>query len=1405
MEIGPNSKRPASSLSSILFVLATFVCSWFMSAPAFAQTPRITHEVIRDNKPRNSQGRDLWFSMAMNYVADADKWYELYVASPAKTSVRIALGSATEQKFEIGAEEVLVFKVPLAWEMTKSAVVEDKAVHVWSEDADLTAYLMSRNPATSDGMYIIPSIGWGTEYVVASFASYAYYTGPDLPSEFVVIANQNNTVVTITPTVDLRKGNSPTEVAHQKGKPFNVTLQKGQAVQYQCTYANGDMENFNLSGTVITSSKPVGVVAGVQCTNIPAENTACDHICDMLPPTRTWATTYYTGPFAKRVGGDGFLVVAKENGTTVYRTSSNGADRVHCILNKNETYMVHDVADASKWYSDKPFMLVQYCNSTDYPTPGANAQIGDPNMTVVNPVEQFEKFVLFQTPKISPGTGPFRNYVNIIVHKNAVNSTKFDGSGIGSKFSALPVGGTDYLVYRASDITPGAHTVTSDSGVGVYIYGYGWYESYAWTGAFGTRTFNSPDIVAPEVETPTECFTANIQFSDKELDASKLNAVDLDTIYNFEYNIDPNWQSGTGMSESFYDIKVIDPKKEAYIKVVIFDVAGNTATVISKYEPQIASIDPPLTDFGTVNVTRESKTVTITNDGKTDFNITTLKLQLGNKGFRLENPDLSPLAPGESREITVSFLAVVPETVGDTILFGDDCVLQQAVVIGNGGAPDYSVFGVDICPVVVGSQASSTVGRPIVSTDKGVYLKNSDGGDIWLDGITISNSTDFVYDPADPENPTLPLLIPRGGEVEIKVVYRPTSIAPASTDVIFEVRDMEDKIAKVTGCAIEPGAEIVFNISKPFDCVLPGTIEPYEFTIKSTGTATTRIKTVRKVGADADKFSDVKVFDGANNEITTWPKNLLPTEEWKVRTTFTPPVGVTGSFTATIEVVDDADVVIQNGIVTATGVTEYREFGYKAIPTFPTVNYKSLPISQPMTIENLTDVPISVSGIVPDIDNDPGTHPQAFSIDPSVVFPFTLGARETRDINVIFDPRVSSEKVQTVNFASRTSACEVKIAPLVANVSLGAFTATTYPDQEVFSCEQTIVPITVTGMPSITPAPLTIDIQGPDAANFAISGVTSGILLDADQSIDVPVVFTPNPSVAVQTYSAQVVFSYTNEHGETTVETRPLTGIAGGITASVVSDFAQKTAEAGDVVTLPIALNVAKLVTTLDLTTANLRKAHLVYTYNTDLLTVENNNLGTAVTGMPNGWVVDVVKSQQTATGLDLWLTGPNSLTDADLSLGQIRFAVRLPEKDETDEVRLETFELFGANDETFGQCVATSALGTQLNLVYRCGDAVYQQMMREGKLSTIDPLTPNPITNQKNVTFRYATSVPTPITLEIIDPLGNVVDRVVDNQQHEKGAFEVKYDVSNLQTGSYIYRLTSVGGASSQRFVVTK
>ncbi|HET6512751.1 MAG TPA: T9SS type A sorting domain-containing protein, partial [Candidatus Kapabacteria bacterium] len=575
----------------------------------------------------------------------------------------------------------------------------------------------------------------------------------------------------------------------------------------------------------------------------------------------------------------------------------------------------------------------------------------------------------------------------------------------------------------------------------------------------------------------------------------------------------------------------------------------------------------------------------------------------------------------------------------------------------------------------------------------------------------------------------------------------------------------------------------------------------------------TAIKGVTVTG-DANKFEspndatkDVLVTRQSNGAEVIFPAILQKGEVWNVRTLFRATPGENATYTMNVNVIDTNDQVIQNGTVTATASTEYKAYRYNNPPVFPAVPFNSAPITRDVEIENLTNVPIVVTDPPVPVFGGNSTHPQSFSVVSPAAnqWPITLGPNEKKIITIQFDPSVSSDPVQNVHLVPKSTACEDVPFTATAEISVGGITAGAYPTQEAFSCATTVVNVPVTGDPDITPGPLTWTIVGQNPGNFA-TAIASGVTIDRNQVIDVPVIFTPTAGTAGQTYAATIEFSYTNSQNETTTRSVALNGVSGGIVAKATSTFATVNAEAGDVVRLPITLDIQKNVQSLDLSTANLQTVHLVYTYNTDLLSFGDRNIANSVFNLPQGWSVDGARSTQGTNRLDLWLTGTRSLTDNDRSLGEIEFFVRLPEKDQTDDVRLESFELTGANGETFGQCLSTSTEGTQLNLVYRCGDAVYRQIMENGRLGTIvEPLRPNPITDEKVVTFRYATRVETPITLEIVDALGNVVDRVVDNLFHQVGAYQVNYDVSKLQSGSYVYRLTSSGTKTSSRFVVTK
>jgi hypothetical protein len=96
--------------------------------------------------------------------------------------------------------------------------------------------------------------------------------------------------------------------------------------------------------------------------------------------------------------------------------------------------------------------------------------------------------------------------------------------------------------------------------------------------------------------------------------------------------------------------------------------------------------------------------------------------------------------------------------------------------------------------------------------------------------------------------------------------------------------------------------------------------------------------------------------------------------------------------------------------------------------------------------------------------------------------------------------------------------------------------------------------------------------------------------------------------------------------------------------------------------------------------------------------------------------------------------------------------------------------------------------------------------MLMNGKTPTvIAPASPNPVSMSTGgvVTFRYATRFQGNVKLELLDELGNVAGVVVDRKMHPAGSYEVRYDASRLQSGTYIYRLSLDRAVTSGKLIV--
>ena len=313
-----------------------------------------------------------------------------------------------------------------------------------SADNHVIAYLMDtyRPTASNDLAVLFPTTGIGTEYVVMAYGSDLEY------SQFVVAATQDATQVTITPKVATYDGKPA-------GVPFTITLNAFQTVQFLASTPE------DLTGTIISSDKPVSVFGGHTCARVPAPYVACDHLYEQIPPVNTWGTEFGLCP-TNRPGcpGDVLRVLAGTDGTTVTVLDTGGTATFN--LNRGEYFTLQSTTwlDAPTYITSNHPVLVGV-----YMVAGSLCgSWGDPAFALVPAVNQWAKNYIFNVPILYD-----YNYVSVTVQETSHGTFQVDGAP--AEFSALPIGETG-LVCGAIPVSEGAHTISADSPFLLQIYGY---------------------------------------------------------------------------------------------------------------------------------------------------------------------------------------------------------------------------------------------------------------------------------------------------------------------------------------------------------------------------------------------------------------------------------------------------------------------------------------------------------------------------------------------------------------------------------------------------------------------------------------------------------------------------------------------------------------------------------------------------------------------------------------------------------------------------------------------------------------------------------------------------------------------------------------------------------------------
>jgi type II secretory pathway pseudopilin PulG len=417
------------------------------------------------------------------------------------------------------------------------------------------------------------------------------------------------------------------------------------------------------------------------------------------------------------------------------------------------------------------------------------------------------------------------------------------------------------------------------------------------------------------------------------------------------------------------------------------------------------------------------------------------------------------------------------------------------------------------------------------------------------------------------------------------------------------------------------------------------------------------------------------------------------------------------------------------------------------------------------------------------------------------------------DVAVSFDATKSPDSVQTAQAIFATNACKnaIQNGTVQGGTWIGPPTIQGFNAPLAFSCNTNNNTVTVTnpnpaGSPDLTIG--TITVTGADFANFT-PGTPSSPTVKAGTSETIPVVFAPVASVPGRSYSATVEVNVTDGFGAPMLLKAPVSGSSSGIATTVSSQFASAdaTVKSGQMgVKLPIQLGVTKD-PGITLNMAEIQKITLTYRYNTDFLHIDKNNIAGAISGLPAGWTVDPSTTITEGKNGTLVLVLKNSaspLAEGTVSLGTISFEAKLTTESSTSVV-LESSEYRRADNSLVQNCVSVQTDSTATQLEYQCGDHAIQDMLNGKTPAYIRPVSPNPAGKAEGslVSFRFGLRHTGSVSLTILDELGHEAARVMSNSEHPGGTFEIHYDVSNLPSGSYTYRLTLDKYVTSGKLIV--
>ncbi len=387
-------------------------------------------------------------------------------AAATTTMVTITRGDELVAQTTVDPEEVQIMELPWVNELIKgqgpSKQVKQGAYRLRATQP-VTVYQFNPLNAdqTNDASLLLPVNTWTGTYMVAAWPHWADYNTPGF---YAVTASRDNTTVTL------------------KGPPGGTNVQKGGGVDSQgngkALLNTGDVLQVmtgtggDVTGSLVTADKPVQVIAGQECAQVPMGVIACDHLEDTIWPVEVLSNEYIVVPPVQvpdstKEKAMYVRIVATEADTTLEFDPPQDVDTE--LMEAGDFVEIPTTLGKFKVTANHKIVVAQFMIGQD-----GGYGTSDPSMLLAVPSLQYRSnYLVYAQPLWTA------NFVDIIAPDGA--AIEVDGMPVAG-FEKLGSTGFSLAHVKLMNTNNGNHKMTGTQEFGIAVSGVMDYGSYWYPG-----------------------------------------------------------------------------------------------------------------------------------------------------------------------------------------------------------------------------------------------------------------------------------------------------------------------------------------------------------------------------------------------------------------------------------------------------------------------------------------------------------------------------------------------------------------------------------------------------------------------------------------------------------------------------------------------------------------------------------------------------------------------------------------------------------------------------------------------------------------------------------------------------------------------------------------------------------